>query len=218
MNYLEWNNSLTAHFFKEERAEKKVDLFITKEEIIRVGSGSDNLFNNDPWSDFVISILTDPLSTSRNLTKRALSWLKVRKSTPENFEYPPYFIYLILSIYPFTEYQDDIHANSYYTPINKILKRDLLPTWKHQTQELNWIPIWQDLEEWSIIERNLQLGFFEYIKTGNHVYVDYPRSQALLNPSFYSHLKELLFDLCISPGSVLSESKIKTILLNRNLD
>ncbi len=37
MDYLKWNNILASYFFNEQNAEKPVNLFITKEEIIKIG-------------------------------------------------------------------------------------------------------------------------------------------------------------------------------------
>ena len=50
MNYLEWNNAIGKWFFNEEKAEQEVYLFISKNDIVRIGKENgieaqdDNIF------------------------------------------------------------------------------------------------------------------------------------------------------------------------------
>ncbi|MHB1687815.1 MAG: hypothetical protein ACYCVH_10625 [Ignavibacteriaceae bacterium] len=215
MNYLKWNEVLASNFFNELNAEKPVNLFITKDEIIKIG---EQYFSQPKdeiiWNDFVNAVKEDlsGYQQDNKLIKRASDKLYYFKHYRQNYQYPPYFIYLLLSIYPFTEFSEDIDAKSYYKPVNEILSRDGLPTWTTLNQQYNWIDIWQDLEYWSIVEKNLQLGYFAYIQVSSQKYIDYPRTQALLKPGFYKKFKQLLFDQEIGPGTIIPEIKLINLI------
>lgn len=214
MKYLEWNNLLASYFFNETQSESLVNLFITKEDIINIGSENFNITRENVWNDFRDATHNDLSEYWQNnkLIIRASKWLYLRKANRDQFEYPPYILYLLLSIYPFAEYSDTINAMSYYSPVNSILKRDGLPEWEHLTPQYNWLPIWEDLEKWSILEKDCQLGYYEHISVDRHIYIDYPRSQSLLTPSFYNIFKKLLFDNNITPEKKIYPEKIKDII------
>lgn len=223
MDYLKWNYILASYFFNEQNAEKPVNLFITKDEIIKIGEQYFSQPQNEiVWNDFVAAVNED-LGTyhqDNKLIKRANDKLYYFRNSRQNYQYPPYFIYLLLSIYPLTEFSEAIHASSYYKPVNEILSRDGFPTWTTLSPQYNWIDIWKDLEYWSIEEKNLQLGYFEYIQVSGQDYIDYPRTQTLLKPSFYKRFKQLLFDNGIAPGVLLTQEKIIELVLSNkaNLD
>ncbi|HRI47353.1 MAG TPA: hypothetical protein PK559_09645 [Ignavibacteriaceae bacterium] len=218
MNYIGWNDILAAHFFKEEMAEKRVNLFITKGMIISIGEKEG--IKGDIWKDFVnaITIDLDGYGQKSKLIRRANYWLNERLKNESKFTFPPYINYLVMSIYPFTEFDEKIHAHSYYEPVNSILERDGLPKWSNLNKDYNWLSILVDLEKWSIVEQNLQLGYYEYIKSGGNVYVDFPRTQSLLTPRFYNQFKTILYEKDVEPHSELGHTKIVTLIrdnLNR---
>jgi len=96
MDYIKWNNILASNFFNEENAEKPVNLFITKDEIIKTGEL--HIGNSSPgivWNDFINAINEDLKSYNQEnkLVKRANDRLAYYKSARQDYEFPPYLLY-----------------------------------------------------------------------------------------------------------------------------
>ncbi|HMN16791.1 MAG TPA: hypothetical protein PKD03_04195 [Ignavibacteriaceae bacterium] len=228
MDYITWNNLIASHFFNEEMEEKEVYLYITKSEIMEIGASIlIGKSGEEIWEDFVKALkagLDGKVDDSDIL--KTLFWVydyykSIKKLNPEKFPYPPYLAYLIVFIIPLTE-EMQLNINSYYLRTNKFLIDNNLPILKPQNSNFNWNKIWEDLEYWSIYERNFEIGYFEIhdFINPNWVYVSKPLSQSFIKPSSVKRLPSLFFQNNILPNQNISNERIRQFLINcsRNID
>ena len=75
--------------------------------------------------------------------------------------------------------------------------------------------MWDELEEWSILTKNCDLGIFEIKKFGhqNWVHVGKPHSQCVFPPGAIRRLPDLFLEAKMIPDSYISDSEIKKNLL-----
>lgn len=223
MTYSEWNNHIAKYFFKPENAGKEILFYLTKQDLIKY---SRQLFSgktdDEVWNDFIHAIKYDrqdendlvipyspivrPLELSRN-------WNKI--------DTPPFIAYLILYIIPLTEtYDEPFYATNYYGKVNIFFKNykilngfteNFIGTTNYQTIS----HLWNELEEWSVITKNCELGIFELKKFGNPnwIHVGKPFSQCVLPPSAINKLPELFFEAGLIPDSSYSKDEFRKILL-----
>ena len=150
MNYLEWNNAIGKWFFNEEKAEQEVYLFISKNDIVRIGKENgieaqdDNIF-----IDFIDGIRQGipGRSSYGNILEHALYAYNKWKENPISIddvqvEYPLYIGYLALFVLPLTEsVQTDLRADAYYPRLRSFLNKFDLPSMPAQNEYNNWNPL-----------------------------------------------------------------------------
>ncbi len=222
MNYLEWNDLIASFFFNEDIADKEVYLYITKEDIINIGKEKlSDKSNLETWQDFLCAVKvgynnkvddTDIIET--------LLWVfeyykEAKNQNREQFIYPIYIAYLVLFILPLTN-EEQLNINSFYERVNLFLSQNELPQLLNQTNRQNWNKVWEDLEYWSIYEKNCELGYFEIHKFGNPNwrFVSKPLSQCLIKLSSIKKLPTLFYQNNILPNSNIKEEKIRSLLIN----
>lgn len=224
MNYPKWNNIISEYFFNESNAGKDIFLYLTRQDVINLGkkliSGKSN---EEIWLDYINAIRNGNEAGSNESTKifspieRPLelynSWNKT--------DTPPFIAYLCLYIIPLTENYDNLYnANNYYGKINlffyryKIIDIHNIPQIKSAKFKL-LSKLWNSLEDWTIIEKDCDLGIFELKKFGNPkwIHVGKPFSQCVLPPSAIKKLPELFFEAGLVPNSKYSKIEFKNILL-----
>ncbi|MFP4547212.1 MAG: hypothetical protein ACLFQM_03705, partial [Fidelibacterota bacterium] len=224
MNYLEWNNALGKWFFNEEKAEQEVYLFITIQDIIKVGKehgveGS----NKDIFLDFIQAIKENIQESPwyHYIIEHALftywQWCNnLNKLNETRFQYPFYIGYLSLFVLPLTENQDNnFRADAYYPIAKKFLEKYDLPTMPYQSEKLNWNSIWKNLEEWSIDKKNTELGYFEIhqFKNKGWIYAGMALSQSIFPVQSFRKLPKF-YEICnLVPGDKIENEDLKKYLL-----
>ena len=223
MNYLQWNEHISNHFFKPVNAGKDILFYLTQQDLIKFTRQYFNgATDEDIWNDFLNAIKYDDQKKS-NLIKpyspitRPLqlyaNWNRV--------DTPPFIGYLILYIIPLTEtYDEHFNTTNYYGKVNLFFKRyeilnqfteNCIGTGNYQ----NISNLWNELEEWAVITKNCDLGIFELRKFGNPnwIHVGKPFSQCVLPPSAINRLPELYFEAGLIPDSHYSQEEYRKILL-----
>lgn len=224
MNYLEWNNAIGKWFFNEGKAEQEVYLFISKNDIVKIGK-KQGVEGDDEYIfiDFIkaISKGVPGRPSNANILELALFAYEKWKENPVKIdgvpiEYPLYIGYLSVFVLPLTE---DNHLNlrtdAYYPPVRSFLEKYRLPLLPYQNERLNWNLLWQDLEEWSILHKNTELGYFEQhpFSNKNWVYVGKPLSQSIF-PLYAIKQLPQFFETCgLIPGDEIDSFTFRKVLL-----
>lgn len=226
MDYIHWNNALAEFFFNEENAEKEVFLFITKEDVINVGKRSLGLEGDNEliFSDYIAAIRRGIPGNSSNsdiLDLALYSYQKWREKPKKingiEIKYPLYVGYLVLFVLPLTEgILPELRVDAYYPRLQKFLDKYDLPSMPYQNEHLNWNDLWKDLEEWSILTMNTQLGYFELHPFSNKrwVYVGKPLSQSILPVHGIKYLPRLFEIAGLIPGDNIERKIFRNILLS----
>ena len=224
MNYLEWNNAIGKYFFNVKSAEQEVYLFISKHDIVKIGEeqgldgGDENIF-----ADFIKAIKKGiPGKPSNdNILEHALYAYNKWQQNPVKIDgiqvdYPLYIGYLVLFILPLTETNNtDIRADAYYPRIRSFLEYHGLSSMPSQNEKSNWNLLWHNLEEWSIIQKNTELGYFELHPFSNKkwVYVGKPLSQSIF-PTYAIRQLPRFFETCgLVPGEEVDGTTFRKLLL-----
>ncbi|MCZ2128706.1 MAG: hypothetical protein LC109_00380 [Bacteroidia bacterium] len=225
MKYSEWNNHIARYFFKPENAGKDILFYLTKQDLIKhsrpLFSGTSD---EEIWTDFLNAIKygNQPASDLRieySPVGRTLELYTNWNGT----DTPPFIAYLILYIIPLTEtYEEDFRANNFYGKVTEFFRRNGII---HPTEKI-WIGnfstlshLYNELEEWSVITKNCDLGIFELKKFGNQnwIHVGKPFSQCVLPPSAINKLPELFFEAGLIPDSAYSKEEFRKILLKHGV-
>ncbi|MEI9919084.1 MAG: hypothetical protein WDO14_09825 [Bacteroidota bacterium] len=221
MTYKEWNNLLGGHFFNEGNAGNDVYLYLSKDDIILISQGFfPGKTNEEIFADYLTaitykngetqSVIDEPLALFNGWNKQ---------------EIPPYIAYLILFTLPLTEPDDELYnANNYYARVNDFLNKHSLltgiPEGKINTSSFRRIDhLWKELEEWSILTRNCELGIFELKKFGNPLwtFVGKPWSQCLLTPKAIRRFGELFLIGGLVPYSNYSDQDFRRLILSSGI-
>ena len=223
MTYLEWNEHIAKYFFKPENAGKDILFYLTKQDLIKYSRQYfSGVSDEEIWADYINAIKYDqqqeddlriPYSPITQPLQLFSNWNKT--------DTPPFIAYLILYIIPLTEtYDEHFNATNYYGKVNVFFKKhEIINAFTKQSigtgnfQSVSHL--WNELEEWSVITKNCDLGIFELKKFGhpNWVYVGKPFSQCVLPPSAINKLPELFFEAGLIPDSVYSKEELRKILL-----
>ena len=227
MDYINWNKGISEYFFNPSKAEKRVYLFITDTDIVRIGRKL-GLFGKDGeiFTDFINALKTGvyayqtgvPASPIKEPIELFNKW-KLAGDTDNG--YPPYIAYLSLYILPLTQPgRPEYNYNNYYGRVNDYFSKYkiLNEATEKQIGTLNFQQLdflWRDLEDWSIMKMNTELGYFELHVFSNPrwIYVGKPLSQCLFPVYSLESLPQLFADEQLVPGDEISNDKFRTILI-----
>lgn len=223
MTYLEWNNAIASFLFNEDRANQQVLLFLTKEDIGRIGQAkSDYATLDQAFDDFIQALKFSKDQTLSCPIEKALNHFHNWKSTANKTNiYPNYIGYLVLFVLPLTEtYDSSYYSNNYYSRINDYFEKlGFLESVKGgKVGTLNFrllLPLWTSLEEWSIMVCNFRLGYFTLtqFKNTNWKFVGPPLSQAIFPAKAINRLPLFFDESGLIPGEELNDELIQKNLL-----
>ncbi len=224
MNYLQWNNAIGKCLFNEEKAEQEVHLFITKYDICKIGRENEiEGTDEEIFSNYIKSIRRGipgkPLRGS--ILDHAIYAFEKWKKNPIRLDgvdvkYPLYLGYLSLFVLPLTQNnQTNLRHDAYYPIIRAFLAKHELPPMPSQNESCNWNALWKDLEEWSILEKNTSLGFFELHPFSHQswIYVGKPLSQSILPIQAIRQLPQFFQKSGLVPQDDLNISTLRKILV-----
>lgn len=220
MNYQEWNNHISKFFFRPENAGKDILFYLTKQDLIKY---SRQLFSGisdeEIWADFLNAIKYGDQKSELQIGYSPVGRPLELYSSWNRTDIPPFIAYLILYIIPLTEtYEEDFRANNFYGKVTEFFRRNGII----RSTERIWIGnfstlshLYNELEGWSVLVMNCDLGIFELKKFGNPnwIHVGKPFSQCVLPPSALKKLPELFFIAGLIPNSSYSIEELRKILL-----
>lgn len=230
MNYLEWNNLIAMHFFnnENENANKEIYLYITKDDIIKIGGAElSNEGKEAIWNDFINAICESLLqcNTGNPIIKSAVNiykdWIEQNEvlNKQQKYSSPPYIIFLVLTILPLTESHDNINPNNYYDQLRTFLSENNLPNENINTSNFKKLDVlWENLLDWLNNIKSGQLGIIQLHNFGNPHWrhIGKPLSQCLLSPLTISKLPEVFNESSLTPYSNYSNEHFRKIILHHN--
>ena len=201
--YLAWNNALAAHFFHPGMAGTPVYLFVTEDVITEVGRTI-----ADGPEGFFAAVRAGPRGTTRSgHCQRALQTKEGWRH--RGLEFPPYVAYLALFALAGV-HEGDYAPQSYYPGLWSLLgehRTDTLPSFKRMFE------LWDDLEQWSVHDRDGDLGVFEARIVGGKVHVGLPLAQTILTGAERDDLPRLFSKAKLDPGRVASSRELLRALM-----
>lgn len=220
MNYKDWNDAIARFFFNENKSEKEVFLFITKNDISKIGKSVGLSGNSsDIFENYLQAIRNDLEKAPRlPIINRPLHFYQQWNiNYNKEKKYPPYIGYLVLFILPLSSSSEaNYNSNNYYGRLNDFLKKYRLIADKEigTTDFKNIDELWKEIEEWSILVMNSEIGYFE-LHPFTHkkwIHVGKPLSQAIFPVSAINRLHDLYDFLGLVPNGILKEDKIREII------
>jgi hypothetical protein len=200
--YLAWNNALAARFFRPEAAGQQVYLFVTEDAIEEVGrplgGGVD---------DFIAALRAGPPGVTRTgHCQRALQVAERWRS--RDTSYPPYLAYLGLFVLA-GGHEGDFDPRSYYPRLWELLGEPDAgtPPSFDRMQEL-----WDDLERWSVRDRQGQLGIFEARIVSGKIHIGLPLGQTVLTEAERQVLPRIFADAGLDPDCPPSDRELRRAL------
>ena len=232
MNYTDWNQLIGKYFFNESMAEKEVFLFMSKEDLIKLGKP---FFNADDY-DHDNYILRDFISASKSgipgatggfLEKADFAHQRNRYPIEglKDYEirYPLYLSYLVLLVMPLTETIDEtLNANNYYSRFNTFIG---VANNQHEVNSLNYshnniMRLWNSLEYWANEEMGGALGYFYHRKFSHAHWVNVGSmfSQCVLPPKTFRSFPAFFSKYDFVPHCDYSPTFFKDKLVNGGID
>ena len=202
MDYLKWNNSIAAHFFKNEMAGRSVHLYVTEELITDIGQnyGADFL-------DFIEAIKIGlPGAKRKGLCVKA--W-ETQENWLRELDYPPYIGYLALFVLA-AGIEGDFAAHSYYPRLRTLLGEE--PTTGQYPSFDRMSKLWEDLEKWSNEDKSGELGIFNSHSIGKRKHIGLPIAQTLLTEKERRALPAIFAAADLDPISYPAEGAIALLL------
>ncbi|NTU49388.1 MAG: hypothetical protein HGA87_00580 [Desulfobulbaceae bacterium] len=190
MDYLQWNNLISRHFFNPENAGKEVLLYVNKELIENLGQ---------PFGcgqpDFIKALNEGPGWTKRaGFCQKALqTFLNWRQ---RGLEYPPYVAYLACFVLATGE-DMEVKESAYYPRLNKLLG---LPENSRLASFSRTSILWDDLEKWTKEDRHEELGRFVFGIRGSMIWVGLPRFQTLISADERKNLPAFFASASLDPS------------------
>ncbi|MEG3973321.1 hypothetical protein QT970_01710 [Microcoleus sp. herbarium8] len=202
MDYLKWNNSIAAHFFKNEMAGRSVHLYVTKKLIRYIGQESGANF-----SDFIEAIKIGlPGAKRKGLCVKA--W-ETQENWLRELDYPPYIGYLALFVLA-AGIEGDFATHSYYPGLRTLLGEEPT-TGQYPSFDKMW-KLWEDLEKWSNEDKSGELGIFNSISVGKRNHIGLPIAQTLLTEKERRALPAIFAAADLDPISYPAEGAIALLL------
>jgi hypothetical protein len=228
MNYLEWNNAIIKHFFNPENEEKEVMLYFSEAIIEEIGIN--NFLKPDIGyvEDFYLALRQGVNGISNdNYIQRIL--ILEQKYLDDTFEidhipieYPPYFIYFLAFILPFTSGNsiEDYNMNNFHDYVKqffeiKQLTNNYNGTIRNHLNDIDFL--WKKINNWLIEQNNFSLGYLEEIDLpGNRSYVGKFEYHILFRKEQEERLSMVFDNNEILPDEAINEQLIRKILVNNH--
>ena len=214
--YLQWNDTLAAHFFNAEMSGRSVHLDVNQNLI------SELELELEPEAGTFISAIKSgpPWAHRRGICQRALEALQDWRY--RNTEFPPYVLYLGLFVLAGGA-DGDFSANAYYPRLRQLLDdpgEKTFPSFRYMRE------LWHDLEDWSIYDKGGEYGVFRARPIGGKVHIGFPLGQLLLTEQERKELPQIFYDSGLDPTSTppadelaraLRSTTAKSVLLPRTV-
>jgi hypothetical protein len=206
MDYLKWNNSITAHFFKNEMAGRSVHLYVTEELITDIGQnyGAD-------FSDFIKAVKTGSIGVQgKGICQKALQSMDDWKYRHGQKGVPPYIGYLALFVLA-AGIEEDFAAHAYYPRLRKLLGDKPTPGQYPNFDQMKIL--WDDLARWANEYKSGEVGIFNINITGRWIHVGIPIAQTLLTEKERRALPAIFAAADLDPISYPAEGAIALLLV-----
>ena len=192
-SYNLWNDELAARFFNPDMAGRNVHLYVSQDLIDEVWQ---KIPEAGTFHDAVAGFPTAPMTNGENVCKRAYRIFRHWRSKRHGF--PPYIGYLCFFVLA-SGTDGEFAPHAYYPRLWTLLK------YEGRTGQVPWFDrmgdLWDDLENWSVYDKQGELGVFQSRSIGGHIHIGYPLSQALLVEKERQALPYIFFHNKLDPAS-----------------
>jgi len=228
MHFLEWNNTLAAHFFNSRHSGKDIFLFITKPEIINLAKKNFNgESDQEIWNDYLRKIRNGlPGSNSfpfifDKAVHAYQQWNRAGLKSIEGFElkYPPYIGHLVFAVLPLIEIQGDYYATNYYDRLEDFLEENnIQQNLRNKLKEIDIL--WADLSIWSNKTKGGELGCFRELRFTHETrkFVYKPFSQCVLTPKAIKKLPDFFFASGLTPNTFYQDEVFRHHLSRKGIE
>lgn len=201
-SYLKWNETLTAYFFNSGRAGQPVHLEVSEDLISRLyrSFGAHDL-------RFVEAVKQGPpWATREGFCQRALQASESWRA--RDLDYPPYVAYLCLFVLA-AGLGGEFAPHAYYPRLRRLLRLPdggMLPSFDRMFE------LWEDLEQWSILDRGGEVGLFKAQIAGEWAHVGYPIAQTVLSEPERKALPAIFAEAAVDPTSTPPAAELARLL------
>ena len=170
--YEQWNEALAVRFFNPDMAGRNVHLYVNQDLVDEVQTG---IPGAGTLRDAIAGRPNGTRQERAQICKRACD--EFHRWRERRLNFPPYIGYL--SFFVLAGGSDgDFAPNAYYPRLWKLLigedRNGAVPGFWRMRE------LWDDLEDWSVFDKQGEVGIFESRTVGGHVHIGYPLSQTIL--------------------------------------
>jgi len=202
MDFLRWNDSIAAHFFRLEMAGRRVFLFLTEDVLHEVSGGTAGV------DDFMEAIKIGPPNVTRQgLCQRALQIMQGWRTL--NFPFPPYIAYLALFVLA-AGLEGDFASHAYYPKLRSLLGEEPKPGQYPSFDQM--VTVWDDLELWSNKDQEGKLGIFYNSIAGSWFHVGIPIAQTFLTERERGVLPAIFARTAMDPNAPPSDGELAALI------
>jgi hypothetical protein len=204
MTFLEWNNTIARHFFREENAGRTVYLYVTQKLIEELGSAT-----GETLGDFIAAMKAGPSwATRTGLCQKALQSMEGWRA--RHLQWPPYIGYLALFVLA-AGHEGDFAPHAYYPRLKALLGEP--PVLGQYPSFHRMYELWSDLEQWSGREKQGALGVLRLDIAGSWLHVGLPVAQTILTETERQHLHQRIFaEGGLDAGDPLPDGELARII------
>lgn len=205
MNYLEWNETIAGHFFREENAGRTVYLYVTQRVIEELGSAT-----GETLGDFIATMKDGPSwATRTGLCQKAIQSLEGWRA--RHLRWPPYIGYLALFVLAAGQ-EGDFAPHAYYPRLRALLGEPPVPGQQYPSFHRMY-ELWSDLEQWASHEMQSDLGVLRLDIAGSWLHVGLPVAQTILTATERQHLHQRVFpEGGLDSGDPLPDAELARII------
>ena len=202
--YNQWNEALAARFFNTALAGRNVHLYVNQ---VLIDDMEQEMREAGTFLAAVAGQPSTYYEDREHICQSAYREFSSWRNTRLNF--PPYIGYLCLFVLA-SDTDGDFAPHAYYPRLRNLLmterKSGSLP-WFDRMREL-----WDDLEIWSLIDRQGELGIFQSRYIGGNVHIGYPLSQTILAEQDRRVLPHVFYMAGLDPTSIHQDDEIAMAL------
>jgi hypothetical protein len=196
--YQRWNDALAARFFNDDNAGQPVYLFVSPDLIVEAGDSF-----GQGLDDYLAAVREGPPGLSHlGHCQRALQLANGWRD--RGLPYPPYIAYLALFVLA-AGHEGDFDPRSYYPRLWELL--DELETGTPPSFD-RMLELWDDLERWSVNDRQGELGLFEATIVGGKIHIGLPLAQTVLTEGERRSLPAIFAAAGLDVGSLPSDREL----------
>ena len=211
LNYLNWNNKIAEYFFNSNNAGKRIWLTVERDLVEKIARQ-----NKTNFESFINTLKKGPDEINRpkqTICSKAHAIFENWRDK-RNIQYPPYIAYLSLFVLAVNHGDsDDFSENNYYGRLSDLVSETL------STNNFKHIPdLWDDLEKWSLEDKQGNFGEFHTDIVGKKFYVGIPSYQVVLRSDDKKNLPEIFWKMGWNSDSNPTEQEIlQALKSNQNL-
>ena len=197
--YQLWNDALACRFFNSNMAGINVHLYVNRDII-------DEMERNRPEMGAFRVAIEGHTPHRKGICQRALHLFNNWRN--RQLQFPPYIGYLSFFVLA-CDTDDDFAPHAYYPRLWELLGKHQngpVPSFDRMRQ------LWDDLENWTMLDKQGELGIFQSRTIGGNRHIGYPLSQAVLVEQDRKALPQIFYNRKLDPTAVYPRDELARAL------